>query len=101
MVYIKTNIVFLDIIYQPVFSLSTQHFGDWIVSPSSDGYLRKQNIVTCRLKAGILETALFPRQRTRSSFPPQRTKIVGTLRDNVGIGTVTEGVHYRVLQEPI
>jgi hypothetical protein len=37
------------------------------------------NTVKCRLKAGIWEPALFPRQRTRSSFPPQRITTVGNV----------------------
>jgi hypothetical protein len=32
-------------------------------------------IMTCRLKAGILEPALFPRQRTRRTVTAQRTTV--------------------------
>jgi hypothetical protein len=38
----------------------------WLISE------KFSHIVTCRLKAGILEPALFPRQRTRKTFTTQR-----------------------------
>jgi hypothetical protein len=66
-------------------------------------------IVTCRVKAGILELALFHKQRTRRTVTTQRTsaKTGGKLwrynafdwrlfRCN---GTLGQSVHYRVLQE--
>jgi hypothetical protein len=45
--------------------------------------LQDHNILTCRLKAGILEPALFPRQRTSEArLPRNAQQTVRTLRDN-------------------
>jgi hypothetical protein len=59
------------------------------------------HIMTYRLKAGILEAALFPRQRTSEArLPHNAATTMRTLRNNEGIATLGQSVHYRVLQEP-
>jgi hypothetical protein len=59
------------------------------------------NIVMSRLKAGILEAALFPRQRTREvCLPNNAQQTVRTLHDNDWIVTLVQAVVYPVPQEP-
>jgi hypothetical protein len=64
-------------------------------------YLLCLYIVMYRLQAGIVESALFPRQRTSEvCLPHNAQQTVRTLHDNEGIVTIIQGVYYRVLQEP-
>jgi hypothetical protein len=58
------------------------------------------HIVTCRLKAGILEAVLFPRQRSSEArLPHNAQQTLRTLRDDEGIVPLGQSVHYSVLKE--
>jgi hypothetical protein len=66
-------------------------------STSEEG--KVHNIVTCRLKARILEPALSLDNTLAKRLPRNKQQQLGTLHDD-RIVTVIKGVHCRVLQEP-